>query len=67
MSEIRIFSEMANFSRHMHDAGFAAAVRRDKHESTVYLLRRQRTAVMDSVPRESVFKVQKDFNANLMA
>ena len=58
MWEIRIFSDMAKFSRHMmHDAGFAAAVRRDKHESTVYLLRRQRIAVMDSVPRESVFKV----------
>ena len=51
------FHIYTKFSRHMHDAGFAAAVRRDKHESTVYLLRRQRTAVMDSVPRKSVFKV----------
>ena len=63
MSEIRIFSEMAKFSR--HDAGFCSRRYDVIHTSQQFTCSDDKgcswygihNSVMDSVPRDSVFKV----------
>lgn len=55
MSEIRFSRKWGNFPA--MTLALQPPLARDTHESTVYLLRRQRIAVLDSVPRDSVFKV----------